>query len=124
MKTKRKMTRNQVELFLPTGYLDHKAVRDLGLPFNFLVGGRGTGKTYSGLLDMYENQFKFFFIRRLQVQADLVGSPDFSPFGPINMERGTNIQSIPVRKVKGVSAWYEMEENADGKLVPAGDPLG
>ena len=73
---------------------------------------------------MYENGFKFFFIRRLQVQADLVGSPDFSPFGPINDDLGTNISSIPVRKVKGVSAWYDMQENADGKMVPVGDPLG
>lgn len=121
---KRKMTRKSLDLFLPSGYLNHRAVRELGLPFNFLVGGRGTGKTYSGLLDMYENDFKFFFLRRLQVQADLIGSPDFSPFGPINNDLGTNIQTQSVKKVKGVSAIYNMEDGPDGKLVPAGDPLG
>ena len=120
------MTRTspQVNLYLPSGYLDHRGVRALGLPFNFFVGGRGVGKTYSGLLDMYQNQEPFFFIRRLQTQADLIGSPDFSPFGPINKREGTHIQAFPVRKVRGVSAWYDTDVDPDGKLLTVGDPLG
>lgn len=120
------MTKNKsiVDLYLDSGYLNHKAVRDLGLPFNFLVGGRGTGKTYSGLLDMYDNKFPFFFLRRLQIQADLVGSPEFSPFGPINEDRGTNIQLFPVKKVKNVNAIYDTTEDDKGKLIPFGDCLG
>lgn len=113
-----------IELYLPSGYLDHEGVRKLGLPFNFIVGGRATGKTYSGLLDMYNNDFRFFFLRRLQVQADLVGSETFSPFGPINQDLGCHIQALPVRKVKGVMSWNKMIEDQDGKLIPDGDPIG
>ena len=36
-------------LYLPNGYVDIRWILAQGLPFNFLVGGRGTGKTYGAL---------------------------------------------------------------------------
>lgn len=119
------MTRTSpLNLYLESGYLDHKGVRELGLPFNFFVGGRGVGKTYSGLLDMYQNRIPFFFLRRLQTQAEMIGTPDFSPFGPINKDIGSNVQAFPVRKVRGVSAWYDTEVDQEGRLLTVGEPLG
>lgn len=38
------------------------------MPFNFVIGGRGTGKTYGALLDMLESEKKFMFMRRSQTQ--------------------------------------------------------
>lgn len=112
-----------LDLYLPSGYPNIPGVRKLGLPFNYFVGGRGTGKTYGGLLDVYTNKIPFIFLRRLQVQTDMVRNPDFSPFKVLNTDLGTDIQSVSIPLVKGVSGFYEMEE-VEGKARPKGDALG
>ena len=55
-----------------------------GAVFNFLIGGRGTGKTYGALDYTYESEMKFLFLRRNQTQVDIISRPEFNPFKPIN----------------------------------------
>lgn len=38
-----------MKLYLDNGYVNMSAIIELGLPFNFVVAGRGTGKTYGTL---------------------------------------------------------------------------
>ena len=71
-------------LYLPNGYVDIRWILSQGLPFNFLVGGRGTGKTYGALQVGVEAKIKFMLTRRTQAQIDIVTKNDFSPFKPIN----------------------------------------
>lgn len=103
------------------GYLDFRSVRDEGYPFTFVVGGRGTGKTYGALRSSIEDCKVFAFMRRRQTQADMIAKPEFSPLIPVCIDTGWTITTRPI--VKGISGFfpYHLE---DKKAVLAAAPLG
>lgn len=93
------------------------------MPFNFLVGGRGDGKTYGALKHVaIDNEIPFIYMRRLQTQVDLVNKPDFSVFKKLNEDFNRNIQPVPVSKYS--AAYYECDTDEEGKNIPAGNRLG
>jgi hypothetical protein len=108
---------NNMKLYLDSGYPDMKMIHALKAIFLLLYGGRGTGKTYGALQLVIDNKIKFMFMRRTQTQADLINKPDFSPFKPLNIDRGWNITTQPVSKYN--AAFYD---TVDG--VATGAPLG
>lgn len=110
-----------MNIYQENGYINIRAIQRLGLPFNFVVGGRATGKTYTALKTQIEDDAVFMFMRRTQTQADLINKPEFSPFKPINADNGWNIGAQTITKYN--SAFYEMVEDGD-KLVPQGKPKG
>lgn len=109
-------------IYLESGYLNIHELLSRSLPFNFAVGGRGTGKTYGSLCECIDSKRTFLFIRRTQSQADIITRPEFSPFKRICEDRGLKITCSPVTKYN--SAFYYYKENEDGKLIPDGKPLG
>lgn len=110
-----------MRLYQDNGYVDIRAIKNLGLPFNFLVGGRAIGKTYTALKTQIEDCETFMFMRRTQAQADLINKPQFSPMKPLNRDNGWNIGTVPITKYN--SAFYNMVEDGE-KNVPEGLPLG
>lgn len=108
-----------MNIYLDSGYVDIRGIMQLGLPFNFIVGGRGTGKTYGVLEAMEEDKRKFIYMRRTQTQADLVSTPEFNPYKKLNIDKGWNIGCAKLNKM--ASAFYEMK-NINGKLKPEGEP--
>ena len=109
-------------IYLDSGYLNIHELLSRSLPFNFAVGGRGTGKTYGSLVECLEEKRTFLFIRRTQAQADIVTRPEFSPFKRICEDRNLNISCSPVTKYN--SAFYYFKVNEDGKQIPDGKPIG
>ena len=91
-----------------SGYVNVRGILDEGYPFNFLVGGRGTGKTYTTLKVAREDNRLFMLMRRTQAQADLISKPEFSVFKPLNMDLGCNVQ------VKSISKYNSMFYETDG----------
>ena len=77
-------------IYLQNGYLNIKQILSYGLPFNFVVGGRGTGKTYGTLKTAYEEHMRFILMRRTQAQCDLINKPEFNPFKALNNDIGSN----------------------------------
>ena len=110
-----------MNIYQKSGYIDIRKILSLGLPFNFVVGGRATGKTYTTLKTCVEDGTKFMFMRRTQSQADLISKKEFSPFKSINKDNGWNIGVQAVTKYNG--AFYDMIEE-DGKDKPQGLPIG
>lgn len=110
-----------MDLFLESGYLDMQKLMELPYTFIFIVGARGTGKTYGSLKYAYQHHKKFIYMRRTQSQTDLINKPDFSPFKAINRDIGSSVVSKPVNKY--TAAFYEGEEH-DGALKASGEPLG
>ena len=106
-----------MKLYQDNGYVNIRDIIELGLPFNFCLGGRGTGKTYTALKTVKEDDIKFFFMRRTQAQADLINKPEFSPFKAVNVDNGWNVVTKPVSKYN--SAFYNVTEDA-----PEGVPIG
>ena len=85
-------------LYNEQGYVDISYILSHKMPFVFVVGGRGTGKTYGGLKHVYTQEIKFMYMRRTQTQHDLVSRPEMSPFKAINRDIGSEIISEPITK--------------------------
>ena len=109
-------------LYRDDGFLNFRTVRDLGYPFTYLIGGRGTGKTYGGLSTSVADGLPFILMQRSQTQLDVINNPNFSPFKKINQNEGWHVITKAV--TKNSSAFYHGETDKKGRTVPAGPPLG
>lgn len=107
-----------MKIFDSTGYVDVRGILSAGYPFNFLVGGRGTGKTYTTLKVATEDQRVFMLMRRTQSQADLISKPEFSVFKPLNNDLGWDIQ---VKSISKYNSMFFTQENDDEKII---HPIG
>lgn len=93
--------------YLENGYLDFDWIMQDQNPFKFLVGGRGAGKTFGALKWVLGQKQKFFFMRRTQIQADMVRTEENSPFKPLQ-ESGLFMKTIS----KNMTGVYYGDENA------------
>lgn len=115
-----------MSFYLDSGYVDIEKIINLPYPFIFVLGGRGTGKTYGACKYLLDSGRKFMYLRRMQQEADAIGNPEFSPFAPV-LEDHPEIPPITldvIPGVKNIKAVYPAELNEAGKLQPAGDAIG
>lgn len=109
---------NKGRLYTEQGYISFDYIMRDSSPFIFIVGGRGSGKTYGAIKYALENGRTFFFMRRTQTQIDLIKNDSFSPFKAVD-------ESIVVSSInKNLSGIYRGSQNADGTYSPAGAPIG
>lgn len=108
-------------------YINIWEYKDPLFPFQIFIGGRGTGKTFSGLsgaLDLAPD--KFIFMRRTAQELDLMLDSDkygegANPFKPVNKEKDRNVGLTKI--VKNLAGIYN-REMVDGKEKPVGSPIG
>lgn len=111
-----------MRVYLDSGYLNVRGILSQNTPFNFVTGGRGTGKTYGALQYAYESGRKFIYMRRSQTQVDMVSNPQFQPFKTLNDDFGWQVGVSGI--TKNCYGFYDMIESQDGGLVCAGEPIG
>lgn len=87
-----------MSIYLDNGYLDIEKILSYEMPFNFIIGGRGTGKTYGSLLTAYKQNKRFILMRRTQAQCDLINKPEFNPYKAINTDIHENITVKSISK--------------------------
>ena len=104
-----------MKIYDSNGYVNIRGILAEGYPFNFLVGGRGTGKTYTTLKVAREEGKKFMLMRRTQSQADLISKPEFSVFKPLNVDLGWNVMVKRISKYN--SAFYEIYPSQDDEKI-------
>lgn len=110
-------------IYLKNGYLNIEKILSYGTTFNFIVGARGTGKTYSSLKHcVIDHQIPFIYMRRTQTQCDTINKPAFSVLKKINEDFGKNIQ--PVMVTNNSAGYYEMKQDESGTEKPSGKVLG
>lgn len=80
-----------MSIYLSSGYVDIEKILSYKLPFNFLLGGRATGKTYGALKTLYQTDTRFMLMRRTQAQCDLINKPEFNPYKVICNDLGVDI---------------------------------
>lgn len=105
-----------MKIYDQSGYVNVKGILDEGYPFNFLVGGRGTGKTYTTLKVAKEENRLFMLMRRTQTQADLISKPEFSVYKPLNNDLGWSVMVKSISKYNSI--FYEMD--GENLLHPVG----
>ena len=96
-----------MKIYDTSGFVNIRGILNAGYPFNFLIGGRGTGKTYTSLKVAREDKRLFMLMRRTQSQADLISKPEFSVFKPINNDLGCNVLVKAISKYN--SMFYELD---------------
>lgn len=69
--------------WLNTDYVIHLMIKH-GLVFCFIVGGRGTGKTFGFLKFFKDAGKKIMLLRRTKAQLDIITIPDYNPYKPID----------------------------------------
>lgn len=99
-------------VFLPSGYVNMRAVFELPFTFIWIVGGRGTGKTYGALEYLLESNTRFMLLRRTASQAQIVQNPAMTPIKSVVNDHGWKYTVAPV--VKGIGGIYEYQ-NTDGR---------
>lgn len=84
-----------MSLFLDNGYVNIRYCLNFNCPFTFIIGGRGTGKTFGAQLVSIEDEKIYMLMRRTQAQADLISKQDFSPVNPVMdyLHRYARVQS-------------------------------
>ena len=107
-----------MKLYQENGYIDVEGILQRKLPFNFVVGGRGSGKTYTALLQAVLDKRTFIYLRRTQSQCDLINKMEFSPFKAINRDQHWNIQAKPISKYN--AGFYEVDESGETDPVLIG----
>lgn len=111
-----------MKLYDDNGYVNMPEIIERGDPFNFLVGGRGTGKTYGAIKYCIDNGIKFIYMRRTDTIIQTIVNSELSPVRPVMEDRG---EMSAVEKInKYVTGFYRAEEDDDGIPHPAGAPLG
>lgn len=114
--------RCKIDLYTNEGWINMPRIIEAPYDFIFIIGARGTGKTYGALLYVYENGIPFLFMRRTQAQLDLINKQDFSPFKALNNDLGSKVVAKPVSKYS--AAFYHGREDSEGRLIPQGQPIG
>lgn len=112
------------------GYIDVPALMEKDRnPYKFLVGARGIGKTFGilkWLIDTYaDTGNKFVYMRRTQVQVDMIRTPDLNPFLALEQELGEKYSFILASINKNVTGIYRPVYNDDKNIYePSGAPIG
>lgn len=75
---------------------------EIDVPFNFIIGGRGTGKTYRKLWQVKEeaeesDDSKFLYARRTEVEVATIGKEGLNPYKKLNRDKGWDIKANYVR---------------------------
>jgi hypothetical protein len=105
-------------MYTKEGYIDFDYIMKDQNPFKFIIGGRGSGKTYGAIKYALDNNRCFFFMRRTQTQIDLIRNDSFSPFKAVD-------ESIIVQSInKNLTGVYRGQQASDGTYTPEGAPIG
>lgn len=96
-----------MKIYQKDGYLDMRKIKEIDVPFIFVVGARGIGKTYGAIKTQLEDNEKFMLLRRTQLQCDMISKPDTSPLKSPLWDSGFDFKVSSVSKQ--TSACYIVE---------------
>ena len=112
-------------IFDSQGYIDFDQVMKTGMTYNFIIGGRGTGKTFGALLWAINNNKRFIFMRRTQVQVDMIKTDEMNPFNALTSVLGKRYVFCMKKINKNITGVYRGELDPDsGIYEPTGELLG
>jgi hypothetical protein len=100
-------------MYTPEGWVDFPEIMKTAPPFIIMMGGRGTGKTYGALKMLIEQNAKIIYMRRTQVQANMVLKEEVNPVKKVMKDLGIDWTLNKVNEVLSVITYGE----EDGKIL-------
>lgn len=100
-------------MYTDLGYIDFNYIMKDRNVFKFLIGGRGSGKTFGAIQWALQNKKTVLFMRRTQTQIDLIRNDNFSPFAAVD-------KNIVVHSINKNLAGLYHADDADAEGVPIG----
>lgn len=82
-----------INLYTNDGWINSDLIVHNKSTFVLVIGGRGIGKSYGVLKQLYEEKINFIYMRRTQSQLDAVTVPALSPYNQINTDCGYKIRT-------------------------------
>ena len=115
------------KLYSDNGYLSFPYIFNMmnkhKTPFCFIVGGRGTGKTYGAFKHCLQNNLEFMYMRRTQTEFESIQKEELSPFKSINRDLNLNINFFLITKYCK-SIYDSVYDEDKEKYVQDGDIKG
>lgn len=108
------------ELYTNEGWVNAEALIDCPEPFVIAIGGRGIGKSYGILRELYIREIPFIYMRRTQTQLDAVTIQPLNPFNQIAEDMNLHILSQKISK-HTVGFYNAIEEGEE--LKPEAEPF-
>lgn len=90
---------------------------DYHMPFNFVIGGRGTGKTYGALSVCVEDNLPFFFLRRTKTALD--DAIVMNPMNAIARDKDFLYTCHLLPGSKSIYGWYHGQIGENAQLEDA-----
>lgn len=106
-----------MDLYLENGYCNIPAIIRRGMPFTFIIGGRGTGKTYGALQYVIANHVRFALMRRTQAQLDTIARPETNPFKTVIRDMDVDWVCEPESIGKSIYGYFRKKVNEDGSAT-------
>ena len=102
-----------MKMYLESGYVNMEGLIRNDFPFVMINGGRGTGKTYGGLLAILNLQAsgeccRFLYLRRTQVETDIISGEETNPFKKVCSDTGISITMKTIRQ--NIYGFYKDDE--------------
>ena len=115
-----------MNLYDRRGYLNIPDILKCKQPFIFVVGGRGTGKTFGALREARRRYratgARFMLLRRMQSQVDLINKPEYSPFKAV--DRVDHQCTVSRSLSKYTAGFYDGQMDEHGTPQVTGDCIG
>lgn len=93
-----------------------------GRTFNFILGGRGIGKTFSAFRYCLDTGKKFMLLRRTGVEYEIAAS---ATAGELRKQPGEEAgRTFAVEKEKGFSVFYRGDYDEESQKFVPSEPLG
>ena len=109
-----------MELYHENGFANIPGIIAQKMTFNFIMGGRGTGKTFGALKYVYETKTRFCLMRRTQSQLDTISKPETSPFKSV-CSPDYLVEPAPLGK--SIYGYYHIKLDEEGNATQ-GELLG
>lgn len=97
-------------------YFDFAGIADRGYAFNFIIGGRGIGKTYGAFKYCQQRDRRFMYLRSGDPEWEMASNENTTPIR-------AHWSPLVIRKGKGAAAVFDGEFGPDDKILP-GEQIG
>ena len=99
------------KLYTDEGWVNARTLVQCAEPFVIALGGRGIGKSYGILWELYQEKIPFIYMRRTQTQLDAVTIPPLNPFNQIAIDKGLAITASKLSK--HTVGFYDSEDESE-----------